>query len=366
MEEKQLDTETETTTNVDTEADTNDVDFSSMSDEEFLEYLNHEKKEEEENNEEEESNTDTDTTDTDTETEETSTDTETDTDKESDIDEETSDMSQEDKDLLKQVFSEGFKAKGKIIKPKTMQEFLSLAQQGVDYNIKNREINNSKRQLQSLTNAGIKTLEDLNFALDLYKGDVEAIKKLVKDKGIELYNLDLEEDTKYNPNTNNIVSSNSVAFNDIVSSIKDKPYYNEVESVILDKWDEESRKTILSDNAIFRALIEEFDLDRFQTISELVDHERAFGRLEGLNDLQAYSAVAYQYEQQQKKKQEQKAVVNKPIEKPKDVDVNKKAITQTKGADSSKPAKKVYSLEELAKLSDEEYMKLYNSGALDE
>ena len=88
--------------------------------------------------------------------------------------------------------------------------------------------------------------------------------------------------------------------------------------------------------------------------------------MEGLNDLQAYSAVAYQYEQQQKKKQEQKAVVNKPIEKPKDVDVNKKAITQTKGADSSKPAKKVYSLEELAKLSDEEYMKLYNSGALDD
>lgn len=362
MEEKQLDTETETT-NVDTDAETNNVDFSNMSDEEFLKFISKEEKEEKEVAKDEE-NTSNIETETDTDTEQPS-DTETDTD--TTVEEENTDnsldISQEDKDLLRQVFNEGFKAKGKIIKPKNLQEFLSLAQQGVDYNIKNREINNSKRQLQSLTNAGITSLEDLNFALDLYKGDIEAVKKLIKDKGIEVYNLDLEEDSKYNPNTNSIASNSSVEFNDIISSIKDKPYYNDVQDIVLEKWDEESRQILLSNNDLFRRLTEEFELDRFNTIIELIENERAFGRLKGMNDLYAYIKVVTDYEEQQNKKQEEQKIV-KPIEKPKDIDVSKKAITQTKGADSSKPAKKVYSDEELAKLSDEEYMKLYNSGEL--
>ena len=108
---------------------------------------------------------------------------------------------------------------------------------------------------------------------------------------------------------------------------------------------------------MFKGLIDEFEMGRFQQIQEQVEHERMFGRLEGLNDLEAYVKVVTDYENQQKSKTQTHVS--------KDIDVNKQAITQVKRVDNSKPMKKTYSDAELAKLSDEEYMKLYNAGMLD-
>lgn len=362
MENERLDTEVETTS-VDTETETNDVNFSGMSDEEFINYLN--------------GDSDDEPVDDDTKTE-TEVETETEpepepvqqTEPEPEPDTETQDepetamdLSSKDKDLLQKIFNEGFKAKGKIVKPKTIEEFLSLAQQGVDYNTKNREINNSKRQLKSLTDAGITSLEELNFALDLYKGNPDAIKKLVKDKNIELY--DLEEENQYNFNTGNIASESSVEFNDMIESVREKPYFGKLEQTLLRTWDESSRHKVLGDNTILQALIEEFDLERFDTITELVDHERAFGRLKGLNDLEAYSKMAYHYELEQERKKEKLKEKEQTRIRSTDVDVNKNSVTQTKGIDSSKPIGKQYTDKELASLSDKDFLKLYNSGALD-
>lgn len=357
MDNEQLETETETTESIDseqqsveTETETIDVDYANMSDDEFMAYINKsddeeekEEKEEKKENEkkEEKEQQETETTDTNVSS-----------------DNESLPSFESEKELYDKVLSDGFKARGKMVKPKNLQDLISLAQKGVDYNVKNREINAYKKQIETLNSAGITNLEDLTLAIDLFKGDKEAIKKVLADKQIDVHSLD--DEVTYKPHSSYTPTDNSITFKEIVNNVKDREYFKELQDVSLSKWDLASRQELLSNNKLFQGLIDEFEMGRFHMIQEQVEHERMFGRLEGLNDLQAYVKVVSDYEAKQKQNQRQQVKQTS-----KDIDVNKEAIVQVKRADNTKSIKKIYSEQELARLSDEEYMKLYNSGALD-
>ena len=347
MDNEQLDTQQETNDTVDeqqsfdTNAETIDVNYASMSDEEFMNFINAEDVKEEPQTQQE---TDENNTDTNAEEEQ----------KEEKGEEQLPSFDNE-KELYDKVFTEGFKARGKMVKPKNLQDLVSLAQKGVDYNAKNREFNQYRKQIETLNSAGITNLEDLTLAIDLFKGNPEAIKKVISDKQIDVYNLG--DEVTYKPHSSYTPTDSSISFRDIIDSVKDRDYFKDLQDVALSKWDSASRQQLLTDNSLFKGLIDEFEMGRFNQIQEQVEHERMFGRLEGLNDLEAYVKVVTDYENQQKSKTQTHVS--------KDIDVNKQAVAQVKRADNSKSIKKTYSDAELAKLSDEEYMKLYNAGMLD-
>lgn len=353
MDNEQVDTTQETNVvdeqqqSFDTQAETIDVNYAGMTDEEFMKFINAEETEEKKEDEQKESKEQQ-------ETEENKTDTNAEENEEEQLP-----SFDSEKELYDKVLNEGFKARGKMVKPKNLQDLVSLAQKGVDYNAKNREINQYRKQIETLNAAGISNIEDLTLAIDLFKGNQEAIKKIIAEKQIDVYSLG--DEVTYKPHSSYTPTDSSITFRDIIDNVKDRAYFKDLQNVALSKWDAASRQHLLTDNSLFKGLIDEFEMGRFNQIQEQVEHERMFGRLEGLNDLEAYIKVVTDYENQLKAKTQTQTQTHIS----KDIDVNKQAITQVKRADNSNSMKHTYSDAELAKLSDDEYMKLYNSGMLD-
>ncbi|MDT1904204.1 hypothetical protein FPK34_26495, partial [Acinetobacter baumannii] len=75
-------------------------------------------------------------------------------------------------------------------------DIVSLMQRGAGFAKKMATLKPSMRVLRTLENHGI-TEQDLGFLIDLHKKNPDAINKLIKDSGVDVYSLDAEKATSY-------------------------------------------------------------------------------------------------------------------------------------------------------------------------
>ena len=176
-----------------------------------------------------------------------------------------------------------FKANGKEITPRNVDDVINLMQMGANYTKKMQVIAPMKKVIESLNKAEIDE-KNLNFLIDVYKGDKEAIKKLLKKHSVDPIELDLDE-TNYVPK-NNIVSDEDVEFSNVLDDIRDS--LPKIQDIINSKWDKNSKDKLLSDPKLLRALHEEIQYGRFDKIQAQVEMEKMFGRYRGVSDLDAY------------------------------------------------------------------------------
>ena len=201
----------------------------------------------------------------------------------------------EEKEIdYKAVYEELFKpfrANGKDIKPKSVEDIVALMQMGANYTKKMQVIAPMKRAVESLNKAQI-TEDDLNFLIDVHKGDAKAITKLLKKHDIDPLDLDMEEDG-YVEHKRNIATDSDVEFADVLNDMDDK-YKPKVQEVVFKKWDSKSRSALLNDPKLLRALYEEISLGRFDDVQDRVESERTFGRYTDVSDLEAYMQLVNQ------------------------------------------------------------------------
>lgn len=261
------------------------------------------------------------------------------------------------KEIVQQIFTE-FKANGKTIKPETPEDVKSLMQMGANYGKKMTTIKQYSKQIQSLEDAEINTLDKLNFLIDIYKGDREAVKQLLKDNNIDPYELvDLDE-INYTNTGKNIATDDTIEFSMALNEVKQSEYFKDIYEVLENKWDNKSKSEILNNTKLLNGLKEEFELGRFNDIQAKVDRERQFGRLMDMTDLEAYSYIVTQEVNRANQQQETKPV---PKVTNKDIDVNKASTQPTQSNNkNNKPTK--FSDSELASMSDEEFDRLYQKG----
>ena len=251
-------------------------------------------------------------------------------------------------EVVKQIFSP-FKANGKEIAPRTVEDVVQLMQMGANYTKKMQSIAPMRKAVESLSNAGIDSEEKLSYLIDLYKGDKEAIKQLLKNNQIDAMDLDLDE-IHYNPNKQNIASDADVKFAETLSNINES--LPQIQNIIDKQWDAESKKILLSDPRALQALHEEIQMGRFEPVQKQLEVERTFGRYQGVPDIQAYIDIlnrmsAQEQYQQQMQEQQKKPSKNVP-------DKRKAAPTRAKaksGGTSLTP-------KDLFSMSDEEFEKL--------
>ena len=251
-------------------------------------------------------------------------------------------------DVVKQIFAP-FKANGKEIAPRTVEDVVQLMQMGANYTKKMQSIAPMRKAVESLSNAGIDSEEKLSYLIDLYKGDKEAIKQLLKNNQIDAMDLDLDE-INYNPNRQNIASDADVKFAETLSNINES--LPQIQNIIDKQWDAESKKILLSDPRALQALHEEIQMGRFEPVQKQLEVERTFGRYQGVPDIQAYIDIlnrmsAQEQYQQQMQEQQKKPSKNVP-------DKRKAAPTRGKvksGGTSLTP-------KDLFSMSDEEFEKL--------
>ena len=184
--------------------------------------------------------------------------------------------------VYKNIFKP-FKANGKDITPRTVEDVVQLMQMGANYTKKMQLMAPLKKAAESLSRADIKE-EDLNFLIDVYKGDKEAIKKLLTKHKVDPMELDLDS-TNYVPK-NNIVSDEDVEYSNILDDIRDS--LPKIQEIMTNTWDTRSKEALLKDPNLMRALHEEIAMGRFDNVQAQLEIEKTFGRYKGKSDVEAY------------------------------------------------------------------------------
>ena len=184
--------------------------------------------------------------------------------------------------VYKNIFKP-FKANGKDITPRTVEDVVQLMQMGANYTKKMQLMAPLKKAAESLSRADIKE-DDLNFLIDVHKGDKEAIKKLLTKHNVDPMELDLDS-TNYVPK-NNIVSDEDVEYSNILDDIRDS--LPKIQEIMTNTWDTRSKEALLKDPNLMRALHEEIAMGRFDNVQAQLEIEKTFGRYKGKSDVEAY------------------------------------------------------------------------------
>ena len=253
------------------------------------------------------------------------------------------------KSIYEQVFKP-FKANGKEITPKSVEDIISLMQMGANYTKKMQLMAPMKKVVQSLDNAKIDE-QELNFLIDVSKGDKEAIKQLLIKHKIDPLEIDLDGDNTYSPR-NNIASDEDVEFNDTLMDIHDS--LPKIQEILNKTWDDNSKKAILKDPRLMRALHEEVQMGRFDEVQKRLEAEKTFGRYKGISDVNAYIDLVSKMEQERMKTKVQPETPTRTESTKKIPDKSKAAPTKGKTSKSSSSL----TAKDLLSMSDDEFNKL--------
>jgi hypothetical protein len=184
-----------------------------------------------------------------------------------------------------------FKANGREMKVDNVDEARQLMQMGANYNKKMAALKPSFRIIKTLENNELLDEEKVNFLVDLVsKKKPEAISKFMTDAGVDPYDLNLEENTEYKPESH-LVSEKEMELDDVLREIQTTEHYERTMNEITGKWDQASKRVLLDNPQLISAINEHVGSGIYDQIMATVEKERILGRLVGMSDLEAYKAI---------------------------------------------------------------------------
>ena len=184
-----------------------------------------------------------------------------------------------------------FKANGKMIELKSPAEAISLMQMGANYTRKLQDIQPHRKMLMMLENNGLLDEGKLSFLIDLDKKDPEAIKKLVKDSGIDPLDIDLDKVT-YRPGDHSVTNDEATFRSTMDDLIKSDPKGQATVSVIYETWDDTSKEVLWKQPELMTAIHEQRESGIYDAITAEVDRLTTLGQIPPNTPfLQSYKAV---------------------------------------------------------------------------
>ena len=258
-----------------------------------------------------------------------------------------------------------FKANGREIQVKSVDDAVALMQMGANYNKRMAALKPNLKMLKLLENNGLMSEEKISYLIDLEKKNPAAINKLVKDSGLDPMDLDAEKAGEYKPKIHS-VDDREIDLDTVLDEIQETPTYTQTLEIVSKKWDGASKQTIASTPQLLKVINDHVANGIYDLINQEVERERMFGRLNGLSDIEAYRKVGdainarggFNHLVSNQGKPNQEPVVVQPKPKaPADDKLNEKrrAASSTKPANVSTTAASDFN--PLA-LSDEEFSKL--------
>lgn len=343
--------------------------YADMDDDSFAEALNSGSLNEESPVETSTDSDEDDVTETTTEVAEDTTDetTEEGTETEDDIEETENDESSEEEDdagsdesddsadaQLKELF-EPFKASGSEMSVKSVAEAKQLMKMGVDYQSKMRDMKPHRNTIKTLKNNGIDA-EQLNYLIDLSKGNKDAIAKLVKEHNFEV-DFDQEENSSYSP-SNHHASDAEVDLDEVISRIQDSPSFSTTTDIVSSQWDSASKQAVFENPKYLEDLNTHVSNGTYKRVNDEVIRQRTFGGLQGLSDLQAYGTVCNQFDAEaranaQKEQAPAKVVKTAPVKVSNNTDKKLRASPSKRAPKSTAPV-----VDNYANFDDEAFAKL--------
>ena len=183
-----------------------------------------------------------------------------------------------------------FKADGKDFHVRSPEDAIRLMQQGVNYSRRMQEIKPMKQLNRMLQDHGLDKADQLNFLIDLSKGDKGAITQLLKSHKIDPMDLDIEKDSGYqaknyqgNPQDNE--------FRDALDMALTTPEGQALVSHIHRDWDSKSKARLREDPSIIGTLQGFKASGVYDKVVEELRYQQSLGYLQGVPFLQAFDQV---------------------------------------------------------------------------
>lgn len=259
-----------------------------------------------------------------------------------------------------------FKANGKEVAVKSVDDAIALMQMGANYNKKMAGLKPHLKVIKMLEKHDLLDESKLSYLIDLHGRNPAAITKLVKDSGLDPMEMDTEKAADYKPQSY-AVDDREIELDSVLEDIKDSPSYQRTLSTISSEWDAPSKQVIASTPSLLKVINSHMDSGIYDLIHKEMESERLFGRLQGLSDIEAYRQIGDAINarggfdflaKKQQTAQPRQMVVTKPSPPVNDkVKDQKRAAAPVKAAPATQVAKDFNPLS----LSDEEFAKLAKS-----
>lgn len=165
-----------------------------------------------------------------------------------------------------------FKANGKDYQISSPEEAISLMQKGLNYNAKMNGIKDyvsAGRMLEQ--HELLNKPEELAFLIDLYNKKPEAMAKLIKDSGIDAYELGEDKAEGYKPTPIQAPSENVYQLREIIAANKEDAHFNAMYADVTN-WDDTSQQAILNNPDTLLVLQAHKANGAYDTIMKRVNH----------------------------------------------------------------------------------------------
>ena len=246
------------------------------------------------------------------------------------------------------------------------EKFGQVFGQAMNYTQKMQQIKPWRKTIDAIEQANL-SQDDVNLAIDVLKGDKDAIASLLKRTGIDALELDVDNST-YQPKDYGR-NETELAIKDIVDEIKGDKEYDTTYDILESKWDSKSRSEFIDNPELIRQLHIDVKSGMFDTIAPIANKLKVYdgGRK---SDLDYYKEAAGQYfeklgqEEARLEKTEQAEIAKEKISKVK-ADTEKRKATKSASVKrkAAAPTKKVSGVKkrtDYLDASNEEFDDWYN------
>ena len=255
-----------------------------------------------------------------------------------------------------------FKANGKTMQVKSVEEAIQLMQMGANYTRKMQELQPHRKTLLMLENNGLLDEGKLSFLIDLDKKNPEAIKKLLQDAKIDPLDVDLEKESTYQEG-NHKVSDEEAQFRLVLDELNSNPVGRETLQTINSTWDQASKEVLWKQPEVMNTIHQQRENGVYARITAEIDRRRTLGVIQvGVPFLEAYRVVgdelhkAGAFNDLFKPKATAAAPVATRAAMPKPTGLDPKA--DAAAVHRGSPSKTTSPLEAMQKASDDEFLKM--------
>lgn len=196
-------------------------------------------------------------------------------------------------EFYKKVLSP-FKANGREIQPKNINEVIQLMQMGANYTRKMQDIAPQRKIITMLQNNELLDENKLSFLIDLNKKNPAAIQKLLKDSQIDPLDIDVSADSNYVAG-NHHVADEEMRLNSVLDDVASTEHGAETIQIISKQWDQASKEVIWKDPTVISVINQQRANGIYDRIVNEIERQKVFGAIPyGTPFIEAYKTVGTQ------------------------------------------------------------------------
>jgi hypothetical protein len=181
-------------------------------------------------------------------------------------------------DFYTRVVKTPLKANGKLIEIKSAEEAIGLMQMGANYTRKMQELAPYRKAMTMLNKHNLLNEDELSFLIDIRNKNPDAIKKLVKDSGIDPMEIGEDAGKEYRLG-NHRVSDNEVKFQEGLSSLKATPEGQATLTEIHTNWDDASKDLLWDHPQILSDIHIHRENGFYAKVADEVARQKALGKI---------------------------------------------------------------------------------------